>query len=193
MIKTRLLLVAGFLVTLSAPAFAEDKCNVKAVLGGKPVAMKYCAASVYEPSDGKYSVTLWFSDTPFNAKELQEFHENSATPDKTADGKPRTSMHFAFCSGVGKAVASAAAVKSVETGIDVAGAPFSGRQWVFELPKEKDILKIEKLTGNIAPGGKLSGRVTGGKVSDELKYSWEADFDFTLPAKGAFGGTSCGS
>lgn len=193
MTKARLLLVAGFLVTLSAPAFAEDKCNVKAVLGGKPVAMKYCASSVYEPSDGKFSVTLWFSDAPFNAKQLQEFHESSATPDKTADGKPRTSMHFAFCSGVGKAVANAAAVTSVETGIDVAGVPLSGRQWVFELPKEKDNLKIEKLTGNIAPGGKVSGRVTGGKVSDELKYSWEADFDFTLPAKGAFGGTSCGS
>ena len=82
---------------------------------------------------------------------------------------------------------------SVETGVDVAGAPFSGRQWVFDLPKEKDVLKIEKLTGTIAPGGKLSGRITGGKVSDGLKYSWEADFDFTLPVKGAFGGTSCGS
>ena len=155
--------------------------------------MKHCAAAVYEPSDGRYSVTLWFSDAPFTDKELEEFHESSSTPDKNADGKPRTSIHFSFCSGVGKAATSPAAVKSVETGIDVAGSPFSGRQWVFELPKEKDILKIEKLTGSIAPGGKLSGRVTGGKVSDGLKYSWEADFDFTLPAKGAFGGTSCGS
>jgi hypothetical protein len=193
MIKTRIVLVLGFLFALSPPAFAEDKCSVKAVLGGKPFTMKYCAVSVYEPSDGKYSVTLWFSDAPFSAKELDAFHESSATPDKTPDGKPRTSMHFSFCSGVGKAVASAAAVKSVETGIDVAGAPFSGRQWVFELPKEKDILKIEKLTGSIAPGGKLSGRVTGGKVSDGLKYSWEADFAFTLPAKSAFGGQGCGS
>jgi hypothetical protein len=193
MIKTRILIFFGFLAVLSAPAFAEDKCSVKSVLGGKPFAMKHCAASVYEPSDGKYSVTLWFSDAPFTAKELEEFHENSATPDKTPAGKPRTTMHFAFCSGVGKAVASAAAVKSVDTGIDVAGSPFSGRQWVFDLPKDKDILKIEKLTGNIAPGGKLSGRITGGKVSDGLKYSWEADFDFTLPTKGAFGGLSCGS
>lgn len=193
MTSTRRLFVAGCLVALSAPAFAEEKCQVKAVLGGKPVAMTSCAASVYEPSDGAYSVTLWFSDAPFGAKELREFHESSATPDKTAEGKPRTSMHFAFCSGVGKAAASAAAVTSVETGIDVAGAPFSGRQWVFELPKDKDILKIEKLTGTIAPGGRLSGRITGGKVSDGLKYSWAADFDFILPAKGAFGGTSCGS
>ncbi|MGE5716494.1 MAG: hypothetical protein ACM369_07590, partial [Acidobacteriota bacterium] len=170
-----LLVVLAFLFALSAPAFAEDTCSVKAVLGGKPVAMKYCAASVYEPSDDKFSVTLWFSDAPFTAKELEEFHESSATPDKTPDGKPRTGMHFAFCSGVGKAAASAAAVKSVDTGIDVAGAPFSGRQWVFELPREKDILKIERLAGSIAPGGKLSGRITGGKTSDGSKYSWEAD------------------
>jgi hypothetical protein len=185
--------ILAFLFVLSTPAFAEDKCSVKAVLGGKPVAMKSCAAAIYEPSDDLYSVTLYFSDTLFTVKELAEFHENSSTQDKTADGKPRTMMHFAFCSGVGKAAASATAVKSVETSINVAGAPFSGRQWVFDLPKDKDILKIEKLTGSIVPGGKISGRITGGKLSDGLKYSWEADFEFTLPAKSAFAGLGCGS
>jgi hypothetical protein len=84
-------------------------------------------------------------------------------------------------------------VKSVETSVNVAGAPFSGRQWVFDLPKDKDILKIEKLTGSIVPSGKISGRITGGKVSDGLKYSWEADFEFILPAKSAFAGLGCGS
>jgi hypothetical protein len=64
---------------------------------------------------------------------------------------------------------------------------------VFELPKDKDVLKIEKLSGDLKPGGKLTGRITGGKLSDGLKYSWEADFDFHLPAKSAFGGVSCGS
>jgi hypothetical protein len=90
------------------------------------------------------------------------------------------------------APASAAAVKSVETGINVAGAPFSSRQWVLELPKDKEILKIEKLSGAAAPGGRLSGRIKGGKLSDGLKYSWDAAFDLTLPAKAAFGGVSCG-
>ena len=61
-----------------------------------------------------------------------------------------------------------------------------------ELPKDKDILKIEKLTGSAVAGAKFSGRITGGKVSDGLKYSWETDFDFTLPAKFAFGGLGCG-
>ncbi|HEX7528391.1 MAG TPA: hypothetical protein VF425_04725, partial [Thermoanaerobaculia bacterium] len=137
----RRLFILAFLFALSTPAFAEDKCNVKAVLGGKPVTMKYCAAAVYEPSDDKYSVTLYFSDTLFTVKELEEFHENSSTQDKTADGKPRTMMHFAFCSGTGKAAASAAAVKSVEMSVNVAGSPFSSWQWTFDLPKDKDIVK----------------------------------------------------
>jgi hypothetical protein len=186
-------LVLAAVLFSSTPALGADKCSVKAVLGGKNVTMKYCAAAVYEPSDGQYSVSFYFSDTLFTVREIAAFHENSAPQDKTEDGKGRTKMHFAFCSGTGKNPASAAAVKSVETGIDVAGAPFSGRQWVFDLPKDKDILKIEKLTGTITPGGKISGRITGGKLSDGLKYSWEADFDFTLPAKSAFAGQGCGS
>jgi hypothetical protein len=186
----RRLFLAVLCLAVSTPAFAEDTCNVKAILGDKPFALKHCAASIYEVKDGYYSLTLAFSDTVFTAKELAEFQENSATPDKTADGKPRTAMHFAFCPGTGKKLPE---TKSVETGVDVAGSPFLGRQWVFELPKDKDTLKIEKLTGAIAPGGKLSGRITGGKLSDGLKYSWEADFQFTLPAKPAFGGVGCGS
>jgi len=186
--SSRAACLAGLLL-LSAPAFGADTCRVKAVLGGTPVTMAHCAAAIYE---GEHSVTLWFSDSPFSAKEVAEFQENSAPSDKTADGKSRTLIHFAFCPGGGESAASAGAVKSVETGINVAGAPFSGRQWVLELPKDKEILKIAKLSGTAAPGGKLSGLFTGGKISDGLKYSWEAAFDLTLPAKSAFGGVTCG-
>jgi hypothetical protein len=186
--RSRAVCLAGLLV-FSAPALAADTCRVKAVLGGKPVTMTHCAAAVYE---GEHSVTLWFSDAPFSAKEIAGFQESSSPSDKTADGKSRTLIHFAFCPGAGQPAASAASVKSVETGINVAGAPFSGRQWVLELPKDKEILKIAKLSGTAAPGGKLSGLFTGGKVSDGLKYSWEAAFDVTLPAKSAFGGVTCG-
>jgi hypothetical protein len=177
------------LLALSAPSFAADTCRVKAVLGGKPVTMTHCAAAVYE---SEHSVTLWMSDAPFSAKEIAEFQENSAPSDRTADGKSRTLIHFAFCPGAGQPAASAAAVTSVETGINVAGAPFSSRQWVLELPKDKEILKIVKLSGTAAPGGRLSGRFTGGKLSDGLKYSWDAAFDLALPAKSAYGGVSCG-
>jgi hypothetical protein len=184
----RRLFLLAFLFVLSTPALAEDTCSVKAVLGGKPVTMKHCAAAIYEVRDDYYSLTLWFSDAPFTPKELETFQMNSYAVDKTADGKSRTMMHFAFCPAT-----KSTATKSVETGVNVAGSPLLGRQWVFELPKEKDMLKIEKLTGSIAPGGKMSGRITGGKLSDELKYSWEADFQFTLPAKAAAAGPGCGS
>ncbi|MFI5120842.1 MAG: hypothetical protein ACHQM4_10525 [Thermoanaerobaculia bacterium] len=181
------LLVAGVSLAIlsSAPAFAKDKCKVKAVLGGKPVTMTHCAAAVY---DDQHSVTLYFSDTLFTPDELSAFHVSSYAVDKTADGKPRTMMHFAFCPGAGKPAASAGAVKSVETSANLAGAFLTGRQWRFELPRDKEMLTVEKLTGDVVPGGKLSGRITGGKMSDGLKYSWEADFDFTLPAKSASAG-----
>ena len=185
----RRLFLAALCLAVSTPALAEDTCNVKAVLSGKPVTMKHCAAAIYEVRDGYYSLTLYFSDAPFAAKELETFQMNSYATDKTADGKPRTMMHFAFCPGA----KNAAETKSVETSVNLASDFMASRQCVFELPKDKDMLKIERLTGTIAPNGKLSGRITGGKLSDGLKYSWEADFDLTLPAKPAFGGPGCGS
>lgn len=182
--------ILALLLVLSTPAFAEDKCSVKAVLGGKPVTMKHCVAAVYED---QHSVTLYFSDTPFTAKEVDSFHVSSYATDKNEAGKPRTMMHFAFCPGGGKPAASAAAVKSVETSVNSADSFMVSRQWVFHLPTDKESLKLEKLTGNIVPGGTISGRITGGKVSDGSKYSWEADFDFTLPAKAAAAGPGCGN
>ncbi len=53
--------------------------------------------------------------------------------------------------------------------------------------------KVEKLSGDLKLGGRLTGRITGGKMSDGLKYSWEADFDMTLPKKSAEGGLVCGT
>ena len=180
------LTIAVLLLGSAGPCLAADTCNMKAVLGGKPVTMKSCAVALY---DSEHSVTLVFSDTAFTPKEVETFQEYSNAPDKDAAGKPRTVMHFAFCAGA--PAPNAAAVKSVDTGVDVAGSPLLGRQWVFELPKDKDTLKIEKLSGDVKPGGRLAGRITGGKQSDGLKYSWEADFDLALPAKSAFGGLSC--
>ena len=51
--------------------------------------------------------------------------------------------------------------------------------------------KVEKLSGALKPGGRLAGRITGGKVSDGLKYEWQIDFDLALPAKSAAGGMTC--
>jgi hypothetical protein len=183
-------LALGFLLALSPAAVAEDTCTVKAVLGGMAVTMKHCAAAVYED---QHSVTLWFSDAPFTAAEVDMFHLNSYAKDKDEAGKPRTMMHMAFCPGAGKAEASPAAVKSVEMSVSHANSSMISRQWVFKLPEEKADLTFAKLAGSIDPGGKISGRATGGKTSDEQKYSWDVTFDLALPAKSAAAGPGCGN
>jgi len=183
-------LALGFLASLASAALAEDTCTVKAVLGGKPVTMKHCAVAVYED---EHSVTLWFSDAPFTAAEVDMFHLNSYAKDKDEAGKPRTMMHMAFCPGAGKPEASPDAVKSVELSVNHAGSVMISRQWVFKLPAEKANLAFQKLAGAIDPGGRISGRATGGKTSDGEKYSWDATFDLALPAKSAAAGPGCGN
>jgi len=183
-------LALGFLVTLSTRAFAADTCAVKAVLGGKPVTMTHCVAAVYED---QHSVTLWFSDAQFSAAEVDMFHLNSYAKDKDEAGKPRTMMHLAFCPGAGKPEADPAAVKSVELSVNHASSFMISRQWVFKLPENKENVRFEKLAGTIDPGGKISGHATGGKTSDEQKYSWDVTFDLTLPAKSAAAGPGCGN
>jgi hypothetical protein len=184
----RRLLILVFLLALATPGFAEDKCSVKAVIAGKAVTMKYCAVALY---DSENSVTLDFSDSPFASKEIEAFHESSEMPDKNTEGKPRTMLHFAFCPGAGKPVMNSAGVKLVEIAVNVASSPLLGFQSVFELPKDKDVVKIEKLSGDLKLGGKIAGRITGGRTSDGQRYSWEADFDMKLPAKSAMGGQGC--
>jgi hypothetical protein len=184
----RHLVAAGVLLTLAATARAEDRCLVKAVIGGKPATMKNCAVAMYDAS----GVTLFFSESPISAEEAATFQLNSYPKEKDANGKPRSMMHFAFCPGGPKKIPSPGAVKSVEVSVNHASSLLMGRQWVFELPKDKE-LKIEKLSGKLAPGGRLAGRITGAKTSDGLKYSWEADFDVQLPQKAAAAGPACGS
>jgi hypothetical protein len=185
------LIAVAFLLSLAVPAFAEDKCSVKAVLAGSPVTMKHCAVALY---DSEKSVTLVFSDSAFTAKQLGEFHESSSPPEKDAAGKNRTAIHFAFCPGGGKPVPAPAAVKLVEMSVEVGSSPFLGFQNTFELPKDKAVVNIEKLSGDLKLGGRLAGRITGGRMSsDGKKYSWIADFDMKLPAKPAFGGQGCGN
>ncbi len=184
----RPLLAAAILLALSGAARADDKCLAKAVLGGKPVSLKYCEVAMYDEK----GVTLAFFEAPVPAEEVEAFQFNSAPKEKDAAGKPRTLIELDFCPGGGTAAPSPGAVRSVGMSINHASSPMLGRQWVFELPADKG-LKIEKLSGNLAPGGKLAGRITGAKKSDDLNYSWEIDFDVQLPRKAAAAGPGCGS
>jgi hypothetical protein len=184
------LLVMAFLVCLTIPAFAEDKCTVKAVLGGTPVTMTHCAVALY---DSEHSVTLVFSDTAFTAKQIEDFQVSSAPPEKDAAGKERTSIHFAFCPGGGELKPDPSAVKLVEMSVTIGGSPFLGFQNTYDLPKDKGVVNIEKLSGALTLGGTFAGRIIGGRMADGKKYSWAADFELKLPAKAAFGGQGCGN
>ena len=181
-----LLLSAAVLVALGAPARADEKCLAKGVIGGKPIALKHCEVAMYDEK----GVTLVFMEAPISAEEVTAFELNSYPKDKDAGGKPRTLISLGFCPGGGKAAPSPGAVKSVEMSINHASSPMLGRQWVFDFPKDKE-MKIEKLSGNLALGGKLAGRMTGKKMSDNVDYSWDITFDVPLPKKGAAAGPGC--
>ena len=189
----RSLVAAMFVLAVATAAAAspaaapENKCRAKGVMAGKAFTMTHCVVSYY---DSEQSVTIWLSESPFSADEAAKFEMSSYAPDKEADGKPRTQMHLGFCPGGGKPEPSPAAPKSVEFWMSHKDSPWLSRQWVIE-PKDKD-WKFERLSGKLEPGGKLSGRMTGSRVS-EGKYAWEIDFDLTLPAKAAMGGMGCGN
>ena len=56
----------------------------------------------------------------------------------------------------------------------------------------EDVLKVEKIAGDIKPGGTLVGRITGSRSSGGRPYAWDLAFDVKLPAKDAAGGVMCG-
>ncbi len=184
----RSVLAAAILFVLAGTARADDTCLAKGSIGGKPFALKHCEVAMYDEK----GVTLAFMEEPISAEEVAAFQVNSYPKDKDAAGKRRTMIELGFCPGGGTAVPAPGAVKSIEMSIEHASSPMLGRQWVFDLPKDKE-LKIDKLSGNLALGGKLAGRITGAKKSDEVPYSWEIDFDVQLPKKAAAAGPGCGS
>ena len=194
--KARTLVVVFGLVLAAPFVRAADKCVVKAVLNGKPVSFKSCTVSVY---DGR-GLTLLVTDAPLSAEETATFQMNSYPPEKDANGKKRALMSFAFCAGDGKSGPNAAAVKSVEVSAND-GVSLVGLQDVFELPAQKANLKIEKLAGDLKPGGRLAGKITGSKTVEQfgpdgqakqVPNSWDVEFDVAVPAKGAAAGPGCG-
>jgi len=189
LVRLRNFVAAAVVLSVALPAAAEDHCVVKAVVGGKPVTLKHCAVAFY---DSENSVTIFFTEAPLSAEEAKTFQMNAYPDEKDSSGHRRTATHLAFCPGGGKPTPAPGAVKSVEMGWSHASSVFLSRQWVFELPQDKE-LKIEKLSGDLKLGGRLSGRMTGGKKSDGLDYSWDFDFDLRLPDKAAAAGQGCGS
>jgi hypothetical protein len=176
------------LALAASPLRAADKCHGKAILAGKPLLFKSCAVALYDDE----GVTLLMTEAPLSPSELSTFEMNSYPPERDASGKQRAMISLAFCPGGGKQpTASPAAVKSVELSANDGSSPM-GLQDVFELPAQKASFKIEKLSGELKAGGRLSGRITGSKTIEEKPNMWDLTFDVTLPVKAAAAGPGCG-
>ncbi len=186
--RTRRFVLGVLAVAVCGRAAAQDRCTATGTMGGKKFTMSHCAVAVY---DGSKSVAFWFTDSPLPSADVDTFHLSSYAKTRGSDNKPLTMIGMSFCPGGGKEAARPDAVKTVEMGVNDASDPMLGQNWLFELPRDKD-LKVEKLSGEVKPGGKLSGRITGKKTTEQKQaYSWEIDFDVRLPERTAGAGLAC--
>lgn len=183
--RLSMLLAVVFGSGFAATGVAQDKCSATGVMAGEKFAATHCAAAFL---GDQRSVTLWFNESPITAQEAEAF-QVSAYANTVKDGKERTMLLVAFCPGGGQAAASAGAIKSIDLNLTHAKSAMAGAQWVVKAPKE---FKVESIAGDIRPGGKLTGRITGGRSSDGRPYTWDLSFSVTLPAKDAAAGLSCG-
>ena len=170
---------AGAAAAASAPV--KTRCSASGSMGGERFTATNCVASLY--SD-QHSVAIWFNEDPITPAEAENFQTSSfAASDK--GGKARTMATVMFCPGGGQATASAAAVRSIDINTNHAKSPLAGIQRVVEAPRD---FKVESMSGDVVPGGSLSGKITGSLD----KTSFTFDFELTLPAKDAAAGLSCG-
>jgi len=176
--RTRGFVVAIVLFFMASMAHAQNKCSASGQMGGEKFTATNCAAAVYE-----HSVAIWFNEAPITAAEAQAFEESSSADEKK-DGKQRTLAVIMFCPGGGAGTAAAGAVKSIDLHTNHAKSAFLGMQTVVEAPKD---LKVEKLSGEVKPGGSLAGKISGN--TGQTKF----DFDFAvkLPAKESSAGIGC--
>lgn len=179
-------LIASSLLLVASGVAAQNKCTAKGQMGGHAFNLTYCEAAYYGSSQG---VTLWFSSTPITPEE-REFFQMSSSSDRFKKG--RTMVQVAFCPGGGSAVPSPKTAKSVEIGFKHATEMNLGTQdqWVLDPAKDKQI-KIEALTGDLKPGGKLAGKITGAIAGRKPAFDWDLQFDFVLPLRSAGGGPGC--
>ena len=177
-------LLASIGLLLSAgSAQAAGTCSASGVMLGEKFSLAHCAAAVLPDEN---SVTLWFNDQPITPDEQAAF-EMSAYASTVANGRERTMVVAAFCPGAGNTTASPGAVQSIDMSLNHAKSPMAGRQWLLEAPKD---FKVERVAGDVVPGGKLSGRITGQRASDG-QYAWDLVFDLVLPTQEAASGVSC--
>ncbi len=159
---------------------APDRCSATGLMEGEKFTATNCAVALY---GDQHSVAIWFNEDPISSAEKESF-QLSSYADAAKGGKQRTMVQIMFCPGGGTTTASASALKSIDLNTNHARTPLAGIQWVVESPKD---FKVEKMAGEVTPGGKLTGKIIGGRA----KTTWNLDFDVTLPMKDAAAGMSC--
>ena len=150
-------------------------------MGGERFTATNCVASLY---GDQHSVAIWFNEDPITPQEAENF-QMSSYADGAKGGKQRTMATIMFCPGGGKETASAAAIKSIDLNTNHARSPMAGIQRVVQAPRD---FKVEKMTGQVKPGGALSGKIAGSLE----KTAFTIDFELNWPAKEAAAGMSCG-
>ena len=159
----------------------KTRCSATGSMGGEKFTATHCVASLY---GDHHSVAIWFNEDAITPQEAESF-QTSSYADGTKGGKQRTMAVIMFCPGGGKETASVAAVKSIDLNTNHARSPMAGVQRVVEAPKD---FKVEKMTGELKPGGALSGKIAGNL--DKTTFTF--DFELNLPAKDAAAGMRCG-
>jgi len=164
-----------------ATAPVRTRCSATGSMGGEKFTATHCVASLY---GDQRSVAIWFNEDAITPQEAESF-QTSSYADGAKGGKQRTMAIIMFCPGGGKETASAAAVKSIDLNTNHAKAPMAGIQRVVQAPRD---FKVEKMTGDVKPGGALSGKIAGNL--DKTTFTF--DFEFNLPTTDAAAGMSCG-
>jgi hypothetical protein len=166
--------------TAAATTPVNTRCSATGTMAGEKFAATHCVASLY---GDQHSVAIWFNEDPIPPAEAESF-QLSSYADGAKGGKQRTMAIIMFCPGGGKETAAASAVKSIDLNTNHARSAMAGIQRVVEAPKD---FKVEKMTGEIKPGGTLSGKIVGNL--DKTAFAF--DFELNLPAKDAAAGMSC--
>jgi hypothetical protein len=173
--------VAASTATAAATAPVKARCSATGSMGGEKFTASHCVASLY---GDQHSVAIWFNEDAISPQEAESF-QTSSYADGAKGGKQRTMAIIMFCPGAGKEAASAAAVTSIDLNTNHARSPMAGIQRVVQAPRD---FRVERMTGDVRPGGVLSGKIAGNL--DKTTFAF--DFELNLPARDASAGMSCG-
>src|SRR5712692_8704324 len=177
------LFLGGALAFLPSRAAAENRCSAAVTRGGKKFDLRNCAVAYHS---SEHSVMIWFTETALSSGEERSFQGSAFASERDIHGKYRTMMSLAFCPGGGSSTPAPGDVKSVKVRIHTADTKLLAH-WVSDASKAQEVT-AEKMQGDLRPGGKPSGRMTGNGSSWGTSYSWLADFDLRLPEESSTAG-----